>query len=95
MATTLDHGIEFTPQWQQRDSSVNDSFTISLTEMGTLAPDRPGDEFGVPSLGLEQDISSVRLSEDSKNVGGGVPDHLAIPVRFGERQNTEGRGTAP
>jgi len=58
--------------------------------MGTLAPDRFGSESGVPSL--EQDISSVRLAEDVKDFGGGVPDHLAIPVRFGERPNLERSG---
>ncbi|KAF9514222.1 hypothetical protein BS47DRAFT_1343351, partial [Hydnum rufescens UP504] len=53
--------------------------------MGILGPEQLGDESGVPNL--EQDISSVRLSEDMKNLGGGVPDRLTSPVRFGEQLN--------
>ncbi|KAF9514204.1 hypothetical protein BS47DRAFT_1485191 [Hydnum rufescens UP504] len=85
IATILDHGIEFAPQWRQTNSSTDDSFTMELTEMGILGPDRLGHESGVPSL--EQDISSVRVSEDAKNVGGGVPDCLANAVCFGEQPN--------
>ncbi|KAF9514232.1 hypothetical protein BS47DRAFT_1361884 [Hydnum rufescens UP504] len=77
-------------------SSMNDSFTIELTEMGILGPDRSGDESGVPSV--EQDISSARLSDDMKNLGGGVPDRLhfrELPniQRGGERHQR--RSSAP
>ncbi|KAF9514219.1 hypothetical protein BS47DRAFT_1485201 [Hydnum rufescens UP504] len=89
-ATTLNNGIEFVPQWGQTSSSMNDSFAIELTEMGILGPERSGDESGVPSV--EQDISSARLSDDTKNLGGGVPDRLAIPVHFRELPNIQRGG---
>ncbi|KAF9514209.1 hypothetical protein BS47DRAFT_889803 [Hydnum rufescens UP504] len=49
-ATTLNNGIEFVPQWGQTSSSMNDSFTMELTEMGIVGPERSGDESGVPNL---------------------------------------------